>query len=110
MERVVFLKGEGAQQCFVVRIDYVAADRAEVAFANEPAIRAIDAPYMRHLVLEARRRIRGPQIRRLGEMRVAIDDLDAFEEWIDPPEMLCLINFLDVTARRSAFIQPITAS
>ncbi len=52
---------------------------------DEPLVRAVDSPHMRHLVLKACGGVGRPQVLRLGEVRVAIDDLDPFKERINAP-------------------------
>src|SRR3546814_1951185 len=97
------------EQLVLVVADHVAAERAEVAIADEPAIDAVDALHDWHLVLHARRRERREHVRRLGEMRVAVDDLDAIQPRIEALGGRRGIHFAQPTARRIAFGRPVFA-
>ena len=100
---------EAAEQLVVVGADDVAAERTEVAIAHEPAVHAVHAAHVRNLVLVFGGRARGEQIGRLGEVRVAIDDLDALEFRTQALRGLRVVDFADDSAGLVAFVAPVPA-
>ena len=95
------------EQLVLVLGDDIAAQRAEVAIADEPLVRLAHPLHMRHLVLHAGGSIRGPQVGRFGEMRVAVDDLDAFEQRIEAARVGGVVHFANEAPFPAPFLEPI---
>ena len=102
-------KREPPEQLVVVGADDVATERTEVAITDEPTIDAIDAAHVWKLVFEPRGRARRKQVGRFGDVRVAIDDLDAGELWTQARGVLGVVYVADYAARLIALVAPIPA-
>ncbi|MET0380218.1 MAG: hypothetical protein ABW049_14600, partial [Spongiibacteraceae bacterium] len=64
-------EAEFAEKFVALIVDYSAAKRTHVDVTAEPHIHAVDTANKRHSAFHRCRRTRCPQIRRLGEMRIA---------------------------------------
>ena len=100
-------EGQPAEQLVVVLADDVAADEPKSLVADEPAGHAVDGSTVGHLVLQPRRRARGEEVRRLGEMGVAVDDLDAGELRMQAGRGLGVVDLADDPARRITGLAPV---
>ena len=63
--------------------------------------------HVRHLVFVLGGRARGEQVRRLGEVGVAVDDLDARELGTQAPRVLGVVDLADHAAGLVAFVAPV---
>ena len=61
----------------------VSGNTASIASGDEPQIATVDVAHPRHAVRHRRQSTRSPGVRRLGVLRIAIDDTDAREDRIE---------------------------